>query len=103
MDLLDSWKGHQMIKHIEGTKAGDRVTSNTPVGSRISSESVQDEFSVVNINGPIIQSVSIHGGGTLWIELNFDNYASNMNNVITPGPLPWHHRAWNWIAERWGK
>jgi hypothetical protein len=90
-----------MIRHIEGTKAGDRVTRNTPVGSTFTEPAIPTRILVVNINGPIVQGV--HEGGTAWVILGFSDYASGVNFVITPGPLPWRHRLWNWIAERWGR
>jgi hypothetical protein len=68
-----------MIKHIEGTRPGDRVTQNTPEKS-VYQLLVRVKFS----NGQFIP-------------------ISETRIVITPGPLPWHHRAWNWIAERISK
>jgi len=90
-----------MIKHIEGTRPGDRVTSNTPVGSTFTALGIPTRILVVNINGPVVQGV--HEGGTAWVILGFRSRASGVNFVITPGPLPWHHRAWNWLAERVSK
>jgi hypothetical protein len=94
-----------MIKHIEGTKAGDRVTRNTPVGSVVK---VKDVFgwrepktvvSVITLSYPTETIIRFDGGGN---GLKFYKSA-NKWTVVTPGPLPWHHRAWNWIAERWEK
>jgi hypothetical protein len=75
-----------MIKHIEGTRPRGRVTRNTPVGSLVC-----DCFNFY----PTF--VTEHG--------TFDrhDYDSEYFIILTPGPLPWHHRAWSWLAERWGK
>jgi hypothetical protein len=88
-----------MIKHIEGTKAGDRVTRNTPVGSVVTLPDHPWECVVVYVNGIII--LAVHKDAFVWIVTK--NYFSCVNFVKAPGPLPWHHRAWNWLAERWGK
>jgi hypothetical protein len=80
-----------MIKHIEGTKAGDRVTRNTPVRSVVRVEG--SEFA--DCNG---STMTIYV--TAQIKL-LTHYTKSI--VVTPGPLPWHHRLWNWIAERCGK
>jgi hypothetical protein len=91
-----------MIKHIEGTKAGDRVTSNTPVGSVI-----QRSFEEKTHNFLVVIGHKRRHGMTIAINsqgIGESFYCDQQDYIVTrPGPLPWHHWAWNWLAERINK
>lgn len=95
-----------MIKPILGTRPGDPVTKHTPVGSRVA-------VVWAHARKPVF-TVILHRGDTCYLLGKM--YPDHMKDdeiykcqhedefyTVHEVPLPWHHAAWNWLAERIGK
>lgn len=100
-----------MIKPILGTRPGDPVTKYTPVGSvvRLTGYELDPKFTgetrlviFEHLGKWKYKAIETKHGYFLYVT-HFVHCAAERDYIITPGPLPWHHRAWNWLAERIGK
>jgi hypothetical protein len=86
------------MKHIEGTRTGDYVTGNVPIGSIVKDAfGWYSEQKVTDVTHTVDYQVIVGLSGMSGIVF-MSGQRSRAWIVITPGRLPLHHRLWNWIA-----
>lgn len=91
------------MKHIEGTRTGDCVTGNVPIGSVVKDTfGFWPERKVTDVIFAIDYMVIIHLSSGDGIRFVLGDKAEHFV-VISPGPIVWYHRLWNWLADKVNK